>query len=1062
MPDLEDTRIFDDAYDDRDKGVEADYNNLETIISISLIPSTRAHKDHHKEQIIGKVNSVVQTRKMAKQNEMELKKVTQALDDESWVEAIQEELSPVQATECLDTGGFTSWKKSHWNQIGLKQSGYFFAYASFMDFNMYQMDMKSLFLYGTIEEEVYVSQPSGFVNPEFLDMVYKVEKAFYGLHQAPRTWPNIMFAIKIHVDNESAICVVKNHVYHSKNKHIEISHHFIRDSYEKRLIEMVKIHTDYNVVDLLTTAFDVTRFQFLIASIGLKLKGSLINDWYADLEKMLVTLLILLVFLMLVFTNTTNGHQFAMSNRQERIGYSRANDNCSKTINSMKQIHDIVDGKSVVILESSVRSDLIFDDVDGITCLTNDEIFKNLALMGYEQLLTKLTFQKDTGGSPRRQETIGGALAQTRSERVLEQPNEPPLSEGHTSGSREGRMEHTFKLTDTIQPIPHDSPLTGDKVERYVSGLPDAIHGSVVASRPKTRQEAIEMATKLIDKRNITFAECQAKNKQKFNDTSKNNQNQQQQNKRQNTGRAYTSGSSDKKPYGVKVYAVGHVGTNPDSNIVTGTFLLNNRYAYLLFDTGVNGSFVCTAFSSQIDIKPTALDHYYDVELADGRIIGLDTILRGFTLNFLNHPFNIDLIPVELGSFDAIIGMDWLEKYQAVIVCAEKIETKDKSKKKRLEDVLIVRDFPEVFPEDFPAMTIGLELPKQILNAQTEARKPKKIKNKDVGGFDKMYQDMKKLYRWPNMKADITTYVRKCLTCAKVKAEYQNPSGLLVQPEIPQWKWDNITMDFIMKLPKSSQGYDTIGSLQKALGTSLDMTTAYHPQTNGQSKGTIQTLKDMLCACVIYFGKGWVNHFLLVEFSYNNSYHASIMAAPFEALYGQKCRSPVCWAEVREAQLLGPKIIQETTDKIIQIKQRIQAAHNRQKSYVDLKRNPMEFQVGDRVMLKVSPWKGVVRFDKRGKLNPRYVGPFKKCYADETLAVPLDGLHFHDKLHFVEEFVEIMYREVKRLKQSHVRIVKVRWNSRRGPEFTWEREDQFRKKYPRIFTKTAPSSSTAS
>ncbi|GKB63963.1 putative reverse transcriptase domain-containing protein [Tanacetum coccineum] len=282
-------------------------------------------------------------------------------------------------------------------------------------------------------------------------------------------------------------------------------------------------------------------------------------------------------------------------------------------------------------------------------------------------------------------------------------------------------------------------------------------------------------------------------------------------------------------------------------------------------------------------------------------------------------------------------------------------------------------------------------------------------------------------------------------------------------------------------------------SLQNALGTSLDMSTAYHPQTDGQSERTIQTLEDMLRACAIDFGKGWVNHLPLVEFSYNNSYHASIKAAPFEALYGRKCRSPVCWAEVGEVQLTGPEIVQETTEKIVQIKQRMQAARDRQKSYADLKRKPMEFQVGDKVMLKVSPWKGVVRFGKRGKLNPRYVGPFKvlekvgevayklelpeelsrvhntfhvsnlkKCYADEPLAVPLDGLHFDDKLQFVEEPVEIMDREVKRLKRSRIPLVKVRWNSKRGPEFTWEREDQFRKKYPHLFTKTASSSSAAS
>ncbi|GJS05734.1 putative reverse transcriptase domain-containing protein [Tanacetum coccineum] len=157
---------------------------------------------------------------------------------------------------------------------------------------------------------------------------------------------------------------------------------------------------------------------------------------------------------------------------------------------------------------------------------------------------------------------------------------------------------------------------------------------------------------------------------------------------------------------------------------------------------------------------------------------------------------------------------------------------------------------------------------------------------------------------------------------------------------------------------------------QKALGTSLAMITAYHPKTDGQSERTIQTLKDMLRACVIDFGKGWVNHLPLVKFSYNNSYHASIKAAPFEALYGRKCHSPVCWAEVGEVQLTGPKIVQETTEKIVQIKQRIQAARDRQKSYADLKRKPMEFQMGDKVMLKVSPWKEVVRFGKRGKLNP--------------------------------------------------------------------------------------------
>nr|GEZ03655.1 putative reverse transcriptase domain-containing protein [Tanacetum cinerariifolium] len=189
------------------------------------------------------------------------------------------------------------------------------------------------------------------------------------------------------------------------------------------------------------------------------------------------------------------------------------------------------------------------------------------------------------------------------------------------------------------------------------------------------------------------------------------------------------------------------------------------------------------------------------------------------------------------------------------------------------------------------------------------------------------------------------------------------------------------------------------------------------------------------------------------------SYQSSIKVTPYEALYGRKCRSPVCWAEVRKAQLIGPELIQETTKKIMLIKQRIQAAQDRQKSYTNLKQKPMEFEVGDMVMLKVSPWKGVVRF---GKLelpqefsrvhHTLHVSNLKKCYADEPLVMSLEGIHVNDRLQFVEEPVEIMEQEIKRLKRSRIPLVKVRWNSMRGLEFTWEHEDSFRKKYPHLFT----------
>nr|GEZ59560.1 putative reverse transcriptase domain, ribonuclease H-like domain, aspartic peptidase domain protein [Tanacetum cinerariifolium] len=215
----------------------------------------------------------------------------------------------------------------------------------------------------------------------------------------------------------------------------------------------------------------------------------------------------------------------------------------------------------------------------------------------------------------------------------------------------------------------------------------------------------------------------------------------------------------------------------------------------------------------------------------------------------------------------------------------------------------------------------------------------------------------------------------------------------------------------------------------KALGTQLDLSTAYHLETDGQSERTIQTLEDMLRACTMDFARNWDTRLPLVEFSYNNSYHSSIKCAPFEALYGRKCRTPIAWTEVGEGKLLGPKIVQETTDKIVQIKERLKVARDRQKSYADKQRKPLEFSVGDKVLLKVSPRKGVIRFGKKSKLSSRYVGPFeiveridpvayrlrlpkelegvhdtfhvsnlKKCPADVNLHVPLDEVKLDDKL----------------------------------------------------------------
>ncbi|GJX04548.1 putative reverse transcriptase domain-containing protein [Tanacetum coccineum] len=369
--------------------------------------------------------------------------------------------------------------------------------------------------------------------------------------------------------------------------------------------------------------------------------------------------------------------------------------------------------------------------------------------------------------------------------------------------------------------------------------------------------------------------------------------------------------------------------------------------------------------------------------------------------------------------------------------------------------VLILAAQKEAFEQE--------NVPSERLNGITIMDEAHKSKYSIHPGADKMYYDLRDMYWWPGMKRDIATYVSKCLTCSKVKAEHQRPSGLLQQPEIPEWKWDKITMDFITKLPRSKNGHDTIWvivdrltksahflairedysterlariyideivarhgvpvsiisdrdgrftsrcwqTVQKALGTRLDMSTAYHPQTNGQSERTIQTLEDMLRAC----------HFM------------------------KECRSPVLWAEIGESSLIVPELVQETTDKVVLIKEKLKAERDRQKSYADNRRKLLEFEVVDRVMLKVSPWKGVIRFGKKGKLAPRYVGPFEILERVGPVAYrlrlpeELSGIKVDKTLRFVEEPIEIIDREIKSLKRSIISLVKVRWNSKRGPEF---------------------------
>ncbi|GJU72782.1 putative reverse transcriptase domain-containing protein [Tanacetum coccineum] len=721
---------------------------------------------------------------------------------------------------------------------------------------------------------------------------------------------------------------------------------------------------------------------------------------------------------------------------------------------------------------------------------------------------------------------------------------------------------------------------------------------------PRTPRLLLGCQNNLMDQKLKGYAVKNAKNKRRFDVNQRDNCGQQPPYKRPNVGgqnmaRAYMAGNNEKKAYNgllplCNKCKLHHEGpctvrcgkcNKVDSNVVKGTFLLNNHYDFILFNSGADRSFVSTTFSTLLDISPDTLDVSYAVKLADERISETNIVLRCCMLGLLGHPFNIDLMLVELGSFDAIIDMDWLANHHAVIVYDEKFvqipygdevfivqgdgsSRREKSKRKpeisqRRNELRMCRlygDFLDVFLEDLPGLPLMRQVKFQIDLVPGPSSSPWGapvlfVKKKD-GSFrmcidyrelnkltvknryplpriddlfdqlqgsrvyskidlrsgyhqlrskeehaehlklilellkkEELYAKFSKCEFWlskvqflghvidsegihvdpakiesikdwtsPKTPTEIRQFLKAAFqllkqklcsapilalpegsenfmvhcdasrkglgaVCLKgrrlrareekrrignrrsvmgvdygmsrhkssiqsswigqdlprlksFKAEYQKPSGLLVQPVIPVWKWENITMDFITKLPKTSTGQDTIwvivdrltksahflpmketDSMEKLTRQYLKEVVSRHGVlTDGQSERTIQTLEYMLCACVMDFGKGWDRHLPLVEFSYNNSYHTSNKAALFEALYDRKCRSPICWAEVGDAQLTSSEIVHETTKKIIQIKKRIQAARDRQKSYADRRHKPLEFEVGDKVMLKVIAW----------------------------------------------------------------------------------------------------------
>jgi hypothetical protein len=356
--------------------------------------------------------------------------------------------------------------------------------------------------------------------------------------------------------------------------------------------------------------------------------------------------------------------------------------------------------------------------------------------------------------------------------------------------------------------------------------------------------------------------------------------------------------------------------------------------------------------------------------------------------------------------------------------------------------------------------------------------------------------------------------------------------------KIPEWKWDEIAMDFVTGLPKTFKRNDTIWvvvdrltksahflpiqegfpvsrlsevflkeiirlhgtpslivsdrdprftsrfwkGFQAAWSTKLRFSTAFHPQTDGQSERTIQTLEDMLRACALEWTGNWDEYLCLVEFAYNNSWQASIKMAPFELLYGRKCRAPICWEEVGEKIIEGPELVQITNEKVAVAREKLKEAQSRQKTYADQHRRILEFKIGDHVFLKVSPWRGVRRFGIKGKLSPRFIGPFEILErigeVSYRLALPPQLSHVHNVFHVsqlrgynyhplhvisypsltIQEDLSyevkpeaILDRQERKLRKKIIPFVKVLWKNHSEREATWEIEESFRSSYPYLF-----------
>ncbi|GJT63219.1 putative reverse transcriptase domain-containing protein [Tanacetum coccineum] len=737
-----------------------------------------------------------------------------------------------------------------------------------------------------------------------------------------------------------------------------------------------------------------------------------------------------------------------------------------------------------------------------------------------------------------------------------------------------GHAAYTDRFHELARLVPHLVTLKSRMIERYVYGLAPQIGGMVAAMKPKTIQKAVHISGALNDEivRNGSIKKVEKRGN--MGEPSK-DRSGRDDNKRTRTVNAFattvnpvgrqntstwpkcTTCNSYYAPGGpcricFNCNRPGHLardyrGVPRNVNLVNARNLtVRACYEYGSTD---HVSFVSTTFIPLLGLEPNDLGFGYKIEIASGQLIEIDKVIKGCKLEIKGHVFDIDLIPFGHGSFDVIIGMDWLSNYKAKMVCHEKVvriplpdgkvlrvlgERPDEKVRflmgvKKQEEIVVVRDFPGVFPDDLsrlpPIREIEFRI-ELILGATPVAKSPYHLtpsELEELSGQLKELQDKGFIRPSSSPWGAPVLFVKKKNGSFRMCINYKELNKLTIKNCYPLPRIDDL-FDQLQGSQFFSKILDSRGACRTFKGTVKNgngiqcgplveieavkkLETPPRTPTESSDSQKIRILADQKEAV----DEGEVRT-LIIDEAYKSKYSVypgadkmyydlryrywwSVIKKDI-AEYVSKCLTclkvkvehqrpsgllqqpeiPVwkwegiamdfvtklprtssghdtIWVGLRleKVRLNRPELVQETTEKISQIKDRLKAARDRQKSYADKRRKPLEFSIGDYVLLKVSPWKGVIRFRKKGKLAPRFVGPFEISLI-HTMQVPLDEIRVDAKLNFMEEPVEILEKEFKKLMRSRIAIVKVRWNSKRSPEFTWEREDQMRLKYPYLFS----------